>query len=336
MTFGVPSSYSAAPVAADTARNTSSPQRGGAPTPPSYMSFYGAQQAVQGEFGGWRIRLAEWQPLEWPPRRFKFLARNGKAGGTLQFTLGAWDGNSKSLQANQVVEIDPLNDSRALILGLAAAGASVADIVDLPSGVVVDRFNCFDPIISPNHHFLAYVKSFPGHPGPDSVSDEYLAYDLTRTAGYNRPHFQPNLTYDAGWPVYPPGSTNAAGENLVPGLDAPAHRHSSTGFFWLDDQRLAFTDFFDGQNRLVVANLSNGIQKPDIKTLRLDASGIVDLEKCRGVVAPSDFARWSKDPGGLIRVSGITPVPGQSGTVQLGLVPGPCLTQSELTVTIPQ
>ncbi len=49
---------------------------------------------------------------------------------------------------------------------------------------------CFMPALSPGHRFLAFLKDFPGYPGPVQITAEYIVYDLTRSAEYNRPHFK--------------------------------------------------------------------------------------------------------------------------------------------------
>ena len=228
-----------------------------------------------------------------------------------------------------------VNRSTALVFGhTAGAGLVQATVVQLPAGRVMDQFACFCPVLSPQNRFLAFIKSFPPHPGPAVITWEYIVYDLSESPDYNRPRLKPGVQYDAGWPVYPVGATNAVGENVLP-EGSPYHSWTSGGLFWLDEHMLAFTDFFQGQNLLVVADLTRGVRDAKVRTLALDPAQLVDLDQCKKSTAPSDFDVWSKEPAGLIKVAQIIPVPGRSGVACLHFVPSPCLRQTSLMVTLP-
>jgi hypothetical protein len=272
--------------------------------PLSYESFYGRQRQVAGESSRWHIRLIGWEP-EWPAQRFTFRVEDKATDAVLRLTLPAWDSPTRSLRLNQIDEIDILGGNRALILGRVSADSSVADVVTLPSGRIADRFSCFKPAISPDHRFLAFVKSFPGHPGPVTVNDEYLVYDLGAKSTNNRPQIRPGTAYDAGWAVYPPGATNAVGENLVPGLGGPAHYMSSDAFFWVSDHSFAFADTWKGTVSLVVTDLSHGIRRTRVSVTSLMHLGVLNTTKCRGL-----------SPGAFF-VNGIAPVGRQPGLLCL-------------------
>ena len=291
----------------------------------SYDSFFGRQGPVGAESREWRIDLAKRETSSQCTYAYQFLFRvkNKLSGAVSQFTLcNVW--------TVQVDEIDLVNETRALIMVRASADSPVATIVELPSGKVVDHFYCFLAALSPDHHFLAFVKSFPGHPGPVAISHEYIVYDLTRSGEYNRPQSKPGVKYDAGWVVYPPEATNAVGENILP-EGSPYHVWSSRGLFWLDDVTLTFADFFQGENLLVAANLSRGAGNPEVRTLNLDPSQLVDLDQCKKYTAPSDFKIWSEEPAGLIHVTQISPVPGRPGVACLYFIfkPVPTVPESD-------
>ena len=259
--------------------------------------------------------------------QFLFQVRNKLTGTASRFSLcNVW--------TVQVDEIDLINETRALIMARASADSPVAIVVELPSGQVVDHFGCFLPALSPDHNFLAFVKSFPGHPGPVEITAEYIVYDLRRSPEYNRPEFKPGVTYDVGWPVYPPGATNAVGENILP-QGSPYHSWTSRGLFWLGDVVLAFSDFFEGQNKLVVVDLSHGVRAPQVQTVGLDPAQLVDLDRCKKASAPSDFKVWSEEPAGLLRVSQISTVPGMPGRACLYFVSSPCLRYTNFMVKVP-
>lgn len=302
-------------------------------SPVTYATTFGQQQQVAADSARWRIHLTEWQPSQWPPQQFTFDLKNERTSAVSQLRLPAWDSASEALQVNQIDEIDIFED-RLLILGRAAASSSEAVVVEVPSGKILDRFPCFMPLVSPDHRFVAFLKSFPGHAGPVSVNAEYLVYSLAQNSTYNRPHFEAGKTYDAGWAVYPPGATNASGENLVSGLDSPVHWISSGRLFWLDAKTLAFTDRYPGENRLVVVDLSSGLRSPLVRTEALNPSDLVDLEHCRNNYPAGDWKGVSSDPSGLIRVREITPIPGRPGYVCLRFDPNACLARTELTLSL--
>jgi len=305
----------------------------GAPPPRSYQAYFGRQQSVAAESGRWRVRLVDWQPAKWPPSRFTFQAENRQTRTVSSFTVPT---GTVPFQPLQVDELDVVADDRLLMLGRVGASFSVAGLAQLPSGKVLDSFPCFMPEISPDRRFLGFIKSFPGHPGPVAVSDEYLIYDLEEGAAYNRPHPSSGVRYDAGWPVYPPGATNAASENLVPGLDSPAHTLASRGLFWVGETMLAFVDFFPGQSTLVTVNLDRGVRAPETDTQLLDASQVLELSQCQGSTAPSDFARWSQDPALLMKVDNIVRAPLNANELCLRFVSNPCLRMQVLAIPVPR
>ncbi len=295
---------------------------------PSYDSFFGLQGPVQAESPKWRIDLVRAQAARECLNQVAFLfhVRDKRNGTTSQFRL--------CNETAQVDEVDLINGARALVLGRVTGSVPVANVVQLPSGKVENHFECYRPALSPLHHFLAFVKMFPPHPGPVAIRFDYIVYDLTRSPEYNRPHFKPGLRYDAGWPIYPPGATNADMENVLP-EGSPANSPTSRSLFWLDDNTLAFGDFFEGHNRLVVADLTGGVTSPDVRTSDLDPSQIVDLDRCKKSTAPSDFEVWSKKPAGLIQIKQIDPVPERPGMACLYFVSTPCLRFTDLMVKLP-
>jgi len=304
------------------------------PPPPTYIIPFGQQHQVEAESAQWRIRLAEWQPSGWPAKQFTFELKSEKNRAVSQLTLRAWDPPPQALQLNQIDEIEIFSD-RLLILGRASASLSEADVVELPSGKILDRFPCFMPVVSPDHRFVAFLKSFPGHPGAVSVNAEYLVYSLAQSSIYNRPHSERGAIYDAGWAVYPPGATNAPGSNLVPGLGSPVHWISSGRLFWLDAKTLTFTDHYPGENRLVSVNLSQEVQAPIVRTEVISPSDLIDLGRCRSAYSEEDLKTVSNDPSGLIRVREISLAPERPDHVCLRFDPAPCLTRTEVTLKLP-
>lgn len=305
------------------------------PMPPAaYTTFFGQQFRVAARSPQWQVRLAEWSPSAWPPQHFTFELKNQTTGASSQMRLSAWDPASEGLRLNQIDEMGIFAD-KLLILGRAAANSSEAAIVELPTGRILDRFPCFMPAFSPDHQFLAFLKSFPGHPGPSSVTAEYLVYSLALSPDENRAHSEPGVAGDAGWAVYPPHAINAAGSNLVPGLDAPVHWISSARLLWLGVQTLVFTDHYPNEDTLVAVDLGKLVRPPIVRTKTLNPNGLIDFGRCKSSYSAEDLKRLSSDPSALIRVLQIAPIPGAPGWVCLRFEPHPCLAHSELALKLP-
>jgi len=252
------------------------------------------------------------------------MVKNKHGGTVSQFRL--------CNEAQQIDEIDLIEPNRVLVMGRVTSGSPpVVTILALPSGAVVDHFGCYLPALSPDHHYLAFLKNFPPHPGPVNISQEYIVYDLTRDAEYNRPHFKAGVEYDAGWPVYPPGATNAVQENLVADLTSPVHACTSSYLFWLDDRSVGFSDYFEDSNRVVFVDLADGLRNARLQTTDLGPD-LVDLDHCEKAASPSDFAAWSQHPAGLIHINQMDLAQGPIGAVCLYFAPNPCVARSHLIV----
>lgn len=305
---------------------------------PSYRSFFGRQRVVSDQSHYWRIELSRWERLGGSGMQFSFRLRNRRTRTTSHLTFTS--NGSTPFFADQIDEVDLAGQSRAVLFARTVWGVSTMYVIELPGGGIVDHFLAIDPAISPGHRYLAFVKAFPEHPGPVSVNYEYLVYDLAHGPAYNRPHFKARVVYGAGWPVYPPGATNAPGENIVPGLAAAVHQLSSGRLFWLGPHTLAFTDHYKAEDKLVIVDLEKGVKEPSVRTLTIDPGKVLDLEKCKKAASPSDLSRWSRDWAGLIRVTQISRTPGTARAVCLRFssqpLPAPsCLRLTDLQVTLP-
>jgi hypothetical protein len=241
--------------------------------------------------------------------------------------------------ANDTAQIDQVyavNNERAAIVGRIQSSTTIVNLVDVNTGKLLDEFWCFDPSVSPDGRFVAYGKVFPLHFVP-GVSYEYLVYDLTAVPEHNRTPTNKGRTanrVDVGWPVYPVGLSNGSDDNILSD-QALAHFISSDGFFWLDkSDTVAFVDRWQGANRLVVADVSVGIQQPRVSVYPIETAAVVDLPACKSKVAPSDFEALSKDPSTLITVTSIETLPEIPHSLRLSLSPHPCLATTMLDVRV--
>ncbi|MGH9451734.1 MAG: hypothetical protein ACRD11_14550 [Terriglobia bacterium] len=306
----------------------------GHPPPRSYASFFGRQLPIVGESPEWALTLVGWDPQKWPARRFSFRLENKRTGSSFPLKFSAWASPPPALKVDQIDQIDIVDDTRALVLGRSAANFSEAAIIQLPSGRLLDQFLCLMPLVSPDHRFLAYVKPFPGHPGPVDITNEYIVYDLTTSPSANRIKLIPGVAYDAGIPVYPPGATNAAGEFIAHSASS-AHVIASRGFFWLGrSDTLAFIDRWEGVNRLVLADVGAGVRGARVTVRPLSTSIFVNLSGCQRRVSASDFKNWSSHPASLVDVTDIQICPAKPGCLRLCLYPQPCLATTSVDVQV--
>jgi hypothetical protein len=295
---------------------------------PFYERLFGHQLPVSTDTRTWRIRLDGKEKCNECPGgiAFAFTAVEKASGKHYQFRM--------TNSPDQVDEVDVIGKSRAVIFGRIAQNAVLVNLISLPIGSVLDNFMCFWPSLSPDHHFLAYVKYFPGHPGPVDITNEYIVYDLTKTAAENRMSVRKGTAYDVGLPIYPPGATNAANEFVAP--DAlSAHVMVSDGLFWLDEtDTVCFVDRWRAADSLIVADVSRGVRHTNVTAHKLDVTRMVDMAACQKTTSPSDFKAWSKDPASLVSITDITlSQPGASG-VLLTMAPHPCLTSASITVPL--
>lgn len=292
-----------------------------------------SQKKVSSESPLWSISLKKFEPCSGcqSGESFTFDVRKKDTGVVSQFTIVN--------ETAQVDEIHVVNSARVAIIGRALPNTSVVNVVELRSGKILDRFLCGWPSVSPDGRLVAYIKFFPSHMGYGySMSDEYLVYDLSAMREDNRVGFNkgnPEDTTNVGLPIYPNGSLNTVNDNIISGVYSNVHTISSDGFFWLDGKdTVAFVDQWEGVNRLVVANIENGVQKRVVDVYPIKTLTLVDLPACEGKIAHSDLERWSKNPGAIVHITDILISPENSRNLRLYLSQQPCLTSTTLDIPL--
>jgi hypothetical protein len=288
---------------------------------------------IAGESPKWKVWLegsGSCPQLAASGRCFHFRAERRATGATSGFQL-----------ANKTAQVDAISitpDGRAVVLGRATANLAVVTLIGLPSGASLDEFMGWRPEISPDVRYVAYIKWYPPHIGYGySLTDEYLAYDLMASPLQNRtPASRKRMDhYDVGWPLYPEGARNAPGDNVLDANNAPTHSLASDGFFWPGGgDTVMFVDRWRGVNRLVVADLTDGVQRPKVAVHVIRDRQLVDFPACRNRVAPSDLEGWSTDPARLIYVTGVRLIPERPDLLQLQLAPQPCLATTTVQVSL--
>jgi hypothetical protein len=186
----------------------------------------------------------------------------------------------------QVDDLYVVDATRALLVGQAQSAVSEVVVIDPRSVRVVDRFLCLQPVISPDRTRIAYVKVFPLH-FVEGVSAQYLVYDVTLPPSALRHPTVPvpedlnsapvPARVNVGVPVYPPDSENTPHDNYR--LPEGSQHSLRSAFFWSQDsRRVAFSDWVNASQWLVVADLSAGLREAVTRSHRLDTDAIVNRD----------------------------------------------------------
>jgi len=236
---------------------------------------------------------------------------------------------------NLTAQIDEVHifDKFATIVGRAAPNTSVINVVDLATGALRDTVVCIRPAVSPHKRFVAFVRFFPAHSG-QSPTFQYMLYDVSKKPEENRlAGVAASNQWDAGIPIYPDKATQPLSPNVLQG-EGHIHSMATDGFFWLDDNAVAFVDRSGGVNRLVVVNLRGGANQASVASRTIPTSGIVDLARCRDA-GPKDLERWSKDPAMLIYVVNVRQSQEKKSSLTLDFNPtNPCLQRTSLDIRL--
>jgi len=248
---------------------------------------------------------------------FVFMVNDKLRGSVKTFTI-----ENETAQIDQIFIV---NQSRAIVIGSVSGTIRSVNIIDPGTGAIVDSFPCIYPSLSKDGHFLAYVKSASGFSSPEAWSYVYLIYDLKAEPARNRSSSNEGGGDAAvvGVPVYPAeGVTNRLSEGMD---ESSAHMLASERLFWTDEVTLAFVDRWQKVNKLVIVDLSSGLEKFKVKAQKVDSSKIT--KSCGESVA---------SPENLINVTDITVSNNGKKLARLSLEPASrCLTNSVIDVAIP-
>jgi hypothetical protein len=207
-----------------------------------------------------------------------------KSGDTLEVAVYVY-GKLRSrmelpVEIVQVDAIQRVQSGKAVILGQLNGDVQSVAVLDLDKGQVADAFLAYQPALSPDGRYVAFVKWFPPRYA-GGVTHEYLLYDLSRDPRANRAqtvsldNFQ-----DVGTPVYPLGSANAADDNV----DVPrGHTLSSDNFYWRKDSKtVVFADQDGGdrnRSRLSIVKIDLTRETPSVDTAHISTAGYCPAAK---------------------------------------------------------
>lgn len=198
----------------------------------------------------------------------------------------------------QVNEIRRATPTRASVVGMVSGDAYELAVLDLPAGALEDRFLAYEPGVSPDGHFVAFIKFYPSH-FIEGVDDHYMLYDLALTASENRPvRVSTSDRVDAGRMVYPPGE-NKEGDNT--GVSpADAHTSAIDTFFWNStSDRYVFADKYHNILSLVMVGVlgKNSAQSEKMDISQQELCQEIQRETCEVHLSSVEFD--AVPPGGI-------------------------------------
>jgi hypothetical protein len=162
--------------------------------------------------------------------------------GNTAFLIGSEDKHGISLTVgdlpsamHEATEVCPLSDGRLVLFG--DYGGTEVFIIDPHSRSLIDSFRGFAPVISPDQHWIVYIKPYPLHGVVGS--DQEMLYDLNKTPADNR---LGGDKWSPGRVIFPPGHDNWPGSNM--NLPHAIHHIAGSPFYWAADSRAIL--FWDG------------------------------------------------------------------------------------------
>lgn len=152
-------------------------------------------------------------------------------------------------QANEIRRVQP---DKAVVVGMLNGDLWEVAVIDLDTPSISDRFLCYEPAISPDGHYVSFIKFFPAH-AAEGAEDHYMLYDLWKGSARNRPPSNsPDDWQTVGATVYPVGIGNRDFDNLHR-HESAVHMLSSDGFFWnASSNKVLFADSYQGQVSLIL------------------------------------------------------------------------------------
>jgi hypothetical protein len=212
------------------------------------------------------------------------VAVSDRSQGTTEFSLkGGGTPVMVQLSAISIEQVCSVSQNKLLVAG-ETSGAPIIYLIST-TGQILDSFYGWDPVMSPDQHWLIMRKFYPLHMEVP-YTEEYLLYDLTKNKTANRPPgVSADETADVGRTVYPVGLSNNDMDNInVP--KERVHRFYSDSFYWASDsQAVVFGDNLQGKLSIMLVTIDGDI----IKTF---VHSVASSEACRvpGMADRSSYA----------------------------------------------
>jgi hypothetical protein len=220
---------------------------------------------------------------------------------------------------------------------LVIIGGEQVAIADPTTATVVDHFWTHEGetvAASPTAQWIAFLPPAPRWRDESSI---YLIYDVRWLPAANRmpnqysaPDWGPMDANDyvAGWAVYPLSNSHAklyrrsfiTREPGSPRSDimdyGPFHTVESP-LLWISDTQLAFIDHVNHVSRMVIVDVSAGVERPRVTEHEIDVSSIVDSSRLQGDDNAEFVRTFREDPGRYLRAKTLARLPDRGGSTVL-------------------
>jgi hypothetical protein len=159
-------------------------------------------------------------------------------------------------EMEQVCEVAP---DRLLVFGILQTPPFYnVVLLDHTKGILLDSFPAFKPMLSPDKRWLILRRFYAMRVGDGS--DEYLVYDLRKSAAANRSRPEdaahPGYLDAAGAVVYPVEEDGRAVENPIGLPEEERHTFRSNRFYWSSGSKtVVFADEANGVLSVVLASV---------------------------------------------------------------------------------
>lgn len=206
-------------------------------------------------------------------RDSEITVESKKVNNSLVLSIASKGGSSDVDLPPEVFELQGIRryDDRIIVIGDVGASVSRVMMVNVRDGVISDSFDAYNPVVSPDGRFIAFVKFYPPH-FVAGTEDHHMLYDMTKSAMANRPAgIGRDDRVDVGLNVYP-GNGNKEGDNIgVP--DKLAHGSPSLIFWSPDSTKLAFADQAT-LLKLVLVNVPDAGSAPGTSVMPLNRTAV--------------------------------------------------------------
>ncbi len=160
---------------------------------------------------------------------------------------------------------------RAIICGQLAYGADVLTVVDTRDVSVVDIIYGGDASFSPNKTMVAFYYMDPPHSMKPNATSGLLIYDFLDTPrGNSRREANLHNPQTRGYVIYPARNRRLR-RHFIPGGSEETNNKFVSPISWSrSGAKVAFMEALEGDTYLLLVDISNGLEDPEITRTRLE------------------------------------------------------------------
>ena len=212
----------------------------------------------------------------------EFMAVPSNLMATFETLIVTPPGSTTGVKTNffgNVKQVCPIPSSRYLVFVMSSVGSYEVIILNGKTGILVDKFEAYSPVVSPDQHWLVY-RAFYSHTTQLPASEEYLLDDLTKDAAENT---MPNPDWFTegvrGKVIYPVVGDGKPFHHI--GLpEEQTHSIRSDSFYWSKDSTaIIFADKV--QDTLCIVLVTLDASGPKTRIHRLAGDVVKNLDSFR-------------------------------------------------------